>query len=84
MKADLKTPKEEILKKLDNLSDEEVVEVVDFIEFIHRRRRKEGGLMQVLSQVPGPRIGLLALRDRLSKIRGKMSEAVRELRDERG
>jgi hypothetical protein len=84
MKADLKTPKEEILKKINNLSDEEAVEVVDFIEFIHRRRRKEGDLLQVLNQVPGPRIGLLALRDRLSKIRGKMSEAVRELRDERG
>lgn len=84
MEADLKTPKEEILKKINNLSDEEAVEVVDFIEFIHRRRRKEGDLLQVLNQVPGPRIGLLALRDRLSKIRGKMSEAVRELRDERG
>jgi hypothetical protein len=84
MKADLKTPKEEILKKINNLSDEEAVEVVDFIEFIHRRRRKEGDLLQVLNQVPGPRIGLLALRDRLSKIRGTMSEAVRELRDERG
>jgi hypothetical protein len=84
MKADLKTPKEEILKKINNLSYEEAVEVVDFIEFIHRRRRKEGDLLQVLNQVPGPRIGLLALRDRLSKIRGKMSEAVRELRDERG
>ena len=84
MKADLKTPREKILKKINNLSDEEAVEVVDFIEFIHRRRRKEGDLLQVLNQVPGPRIGLLALRDRLSKIRGKMSEAVRELRDERG
>jgi len=84
MKADLKTPKKEILKKINNLSDEEAVEVVDFIEFIHLRRRKEGNLLQVLNQVPGPRIGLLALRDRLSKIRGKMSEAVRELRDERG
>jgi hypothetical protein len=45
MKADLKTPKEEILKKINNLSDEEAVEVVDFIEFIHRRRRKEGDLL---------------------------------------
>jgi len=84
MKADLKTPREEILKKINNLSDEEAVEVVDFIEFIRRRRRKEGDLLEVLNQVPGPRIGLLALRDRLSKIRGRMSEAVRELRDERG
>jgi len=84
MKADLQTPKEEILKKIDNLSDEEAVEVVDFIEFIHLRRRKEEDLLQVLSQVPGPRIGLQALRDRLSKIQGRMSETVRELRDERG
>ena len=84
MKANLKTHKEEILKKINNLSDEEAVEVVDFIEFIHRRRAKEGDLLEVLNQVPGSRIGLLALRDRLSKIRGRMSEAVRELRDERG
>ncbi len=84
MKADLKTPKEEILKKITNLSNEEAVEVVDFIEFIHRRRRKEGDLLQVLNQAPGPRIGLQALRDRLSKIRGSMSEAVSQLRDERG
>ena len=84
MKADLQTPKQEILKKINNLSDEEVVEVVDFIEFIHRRRRKGGDLLQVLNQAPGPRIGLQALRDRLSKIEGRMSETVRELRDERG
>jgi hypothetical protein len=84
MKADLKTHKEEILKKINNLSDEEAVEVVDFIEFIHRRSGKEGDLLQVLNQVPGPRIGLQALRDRLSKIHGRMSETVRELRDERG
>jgi hypothetical protein len=84
MKADLKIPKEEILKKITNLSNEEAVEVVDFIEFIHRRRRKEGDLLQVLNQAPGPRIGLQALRDRLSKIRGSMSEAVSQLRDERG
>ncbi len=83
MKADLQTLKEEILKKIDNLSNEEVVEVVDFIEFIHRRRRKEGDLLQVLNEVPGPRIGLQALRDRLSKIQGRMSETVRELRAER-
>lgn len=84
MKADFETPKEEILRKIKNLSDEEAFEVVDFIEFIHRRRKKEGHLLQVLSQAPGPRIGLQALRDRLSKIKGRMSEAVRELRDERG
>lgn len=84
MKTDLKTPKKEILRKIKNLSDEEAVEVVDFIEFIHQRRKKEGDLLQLLNQVPGPRIGLQALRDRLSKIKGRMSEAVRELRDERG
>jgi len=84
MKADLKTPKGEILKKIGNLSDEEAVEVVDFIEFIQRRRRREGDLLEVLNQLPGSRIGLQALRDRLSKIRGSMSEAIHALRDERG
>lgn len=85
MKQDLKrTSKEEILKKIDMLSDEEAVEVVDFIEFLHLRRRKEENFLQLLKQAPGPRIGLEALRNRLAKIQGKMSDAVRELRDERG
>lgn len=84
MRADLKTPREEIVKKINKLSDEEVVEVVDFIEFIRRRGKKEEDLLEVLHQVPGPRIGLQALRDRLSKIRGSMSETLDELREERG
>ena len=81
---DLKMHKEEIRNRIDSLSDEEAAEVADFIEFIHQRRRKERDLLQLLNQVPGPRIGLQAVRNRLSKIRGSMSEAIRELRDERG
>lgn len=86
MKQDLKrTSKEEILKKIDMLSDEEVVEVVDFIEFLHQRRKKEEkNFLQLLKQIPGSRIGLEALRSRLAKIQGKMSDTIRELRDERG
>ena len=42
MRQDLKrTSKEEILKKIDILSDEEVAEVVDFIESLHQRRKKK-------------------------------------------
>ena len=86
MKQDRKRiPKKEILKKIDILSDEEVVEVVDFIEFLNQRRKKEGeNFFQLLKQVPGPRIGLEALRGRLAKIQGKMSDTICELRDERG
>ncbi len=86
MRHDLKrTSKEEILKKIDILSDEEVAEVVDFIEFLHQRRKKEEKIfLQFLKQFSGPRIGLETLRSRLAKIRGKMSDTIRELRDERG
>jgi hypothetical protein len=86
MIQDLKrTSKEEILKKIDILSDEEVAEVVDFIEFLHQRRKKdEKNILQLLRQAPGPRIGLEALRSRLAKIQGKMSDTIQELRDERG
>lgn len=86
MKQDLKrTSKEEILKKIDMLSKEEVAEVVDFIEFLHQRRKKEEeNFFQLLKQAPGPRIGLEALRTRLAKIQGKMSDTIRELRNERG
>ena len=86
MRQDLKrTSREEILKKIDILSDEEVAEVVDFIESLHQRRKKEEKIfLQFLKQFSGSRIGLEALRSRLAKIRGKMSDTIRELRDERG
>ena len=86
MKQDLKrTFKKEILKKIDILSDEEIVEVVDFIEFLNQKREKKGKhFFELLKQVPGSRIGLEALRGRLAKIQGKMSDTICELRDERG
>ena len=84
MKANLKTQREEIVKKINNLSEDEALEVVDFIEIIRRRKKKEGDLLQALSRVPGPRIGLMPLRERLSKIQGSVSETVRELRHEQG
>ena len=84
MKANLRTQREEIVRKISNLTEDEALEVVDFIELIRRRKKKGGDLLRALSRVPGPRIGLIPLRERLSKIRGSMSEAVRELRDERG
>lgn len=86
MKQDLgRISKEEVFKKIENLSEEETIEVVDFIESLHRKRRgKDGSVLHLLEQVPGSRIGLKALRVRLAKIRGKMSDTVCELRNERG
>jgi len=81
---DPRMSKEEIRNRIDSLSDKEAAEVVDFIEFIREKRKKERDFLGLLKEVPGPRIGLQAVRDRLSKIRGSMSESIREQRDERG
>ncbi len=75
---------QEILEKIKRLEPQQVTEVVDFIEFLAERKQKGSSLVQYLSEIPGPRIGLEEVRRRLAKIPGKMSDVVRELRDGRG
>ena len=70
-------------KKIKQLEPKQIAEVVDFIEFLAERKQKESLLMRFLKETPGPIVGLEELRSRLSKISGKMSDTVRELRDER-
>jgi hypothetical protein len=73
-----------ILDKLKRLEPQQVAEVIDFIDFLASRKQKESPLVQLLYTVSGPRLGLEEVRRRLAKIPGKLSETVRELRDERG
>jgi hypothetical protein len=73
-----------ILQKIGQLEPHQIAEVIDFIDFLAERKLKEFALVQFLSKTPGARIGLEEVRKRLAKIQGKMSETVRELRDERG
>jgi hypothetical protein len=75
---------QDILEKLKRLEPQQVVEVVDFIDFLAARRPKESPLAQLLYATSGSRVGLAEVRKRLAKIPGKMSDIVRELRDERG
>ena len=75
---------QDILEKLKCLEPQQIAEVVDFIDFLAARRPKESSLVQLLHATSGSRVGLKEVRRRLAKIPGKMSEIVRELRDERG
>ena len=85
MDQELQRPKEEdILEKIKRLGPQQIAEVVDFIEFLAERKQKEAPLVHFLNETLGPRLGLENVRRRLAKIPGKMSETVRELRDERG
>jgi hypothetical protein len=85
MDQELQRPKEEdILEKIRSLEPQQIAEVVDYIEFLSERKQKEPPLVHFLNETLGPRLGLENVRRRLAKIPGKMSETVRELRDERG
>jgi len=75
---------QDILDKIRQLEPQQIAEVVDFIEFLTEKKKKTSPLLQFLDEISGPRIGLEEVRERLAKIPGKMSDAVRELRDERG
>jgi hypothetical protein len=72
-----------VLQKIGQLEPQQIAEVIDFIDFL-AERKKGSPLVQFLRETPGAGIGLEEVRKRLAKIQGKMSETVRELRDERG
>jgi hypothetical protein len=73
-----------VLDKLKYLEPQQIAEVMDFIDFLAERKQQQSPLVQLLSTISGPRVGLEEVQRRLAKIPGKMSETVRELRDERG
>ena len=73
-----------VLDKLKHLEPHQIAEVIDFIDFLAERKQQQSSLGQLLYTTSGPRVGLEEVQRRLAKIPGKMSETVRELRDERG
>lgn len=75
---------QEILAKIRQLNPQELTEVMDFIDFLIMRQPKRLPLVQLMSETSGPETELVELRRRLAKISGKMSDTVREIRDERG
>jgi hypothetical protein len=72
-----------VLQKIGQLEPQQIAEVMDFIDFL-AERNKGSALGQFPRETPGAGVGLEEVRKRLGKIQGKMSETVRELRDERG
>lgn len=85
MEQELQRLKEEtILEKIKRLEPHQIAEVVDFIEFLAQRKQKESPFVQFLNETSPSRLGLEDVRKRLAKIPGKMSDTVRQLRDERG
>jgi hypothetical protein len=75
---------QDILEKISRLEPQQLVEVIDFIDFLAQRQLKAPPLVQFLNETSGAVVGLEEVRRRLAKISGRMSEVVRELRDERG
>jgi hypothetical protein len=75
---------QDILEKVSRLEPQQLVEVMDFIDFLAQRKLKTPPLVRFLNETSGAGVGLEEVRRRLAKISGRMSEVVRELRDERG
>jgi hypothetical protein len=73
-----------VLDKLKHLEPHQIAEVIDFIDFLAERKQQRSSRVQLLYTTSGSRVGLEEVQRRLAKIPGKMSETVRELRDERG
>ena len=73
-----------ILAKIRRLGPQQIAEVEDFIDFLAERKNKRSPLMQIINETPDRLSELEDVRKRLSKIPGKMSDTVRELRNERG
>ncbi len=74
---------QEILKRIGRLAPEDIEEVIHFIEFLSEKKPKSSPFVQALTTRAGPRVSLGQVRKRLARLQGKMSDTVRELRDER-
>ena len=75
---------QDILEKIRRLEPNQITEVIDFIEFLSERKKKQFSIKRLLNEKADPQLKLEDVRKRLSKIPGNMSGTVRELRDERG
>lgn len=73
-----------IVEKIKGLEAQQIAEVLDFIEFLADKKRRENPLLRFLNEATGPALRLEEVRARLAKIPGRMSDVVREQRDERG
>lgn len=84
MKQERKDLIEQSIVEIKGLEAQQIAEVLDFIEFLTEKKRRETPLIQFFNETTGPALRLEELRTRLAKIPGQMSDVVREQRDERG
>jgi hypothetical protein len=85
MKQEWKDVSEQrILEKIKGLEAQQIAAVLDFIEFLAEKKRRETPLVKFLNEAGGPTLRLEEVRARLAKIPGQMSDVVREERNERG
>jgi len=83
LKNDL--PKE-IYKKVRSLNEEQVSEVLDFIEYLKSKQTKDRGRNQLMAFIMAEAdstMTLDAVREQLSGIKGNLSDTIIEGREER-
>lgn len=74
-----------VAQQMGRLDAEQVAQVLDFVEFLVEKRRRGNPMIDLLMEsATGPRLSVEELRASLATIKGNLSEAVREERDERG
>jgi len=79
-----KKDEEELLSRLKSLGRRELREVMDFIDFIQKKRGKTAGpFIRYIKEKADRQISLAQVRQELSPIKGNLSETISKQREER-
>ncbi len=77
---------EEIYKKSKALNKEQVLQVLDFIEFLKLKEKKglrRNPLIEFITAEADPKMTLAAVREQLSSIKGNLADTIIKGREER-
>jgi hypothetical protein len=73
-----------ILERMSRFDPEQIAEVLDFVDFLAEKKQRLTPVAELLKEAAGPRVNLHDVRASLATIKGRLSDVVREERDERG
>ena len=73
-----------ILERMSRLDAQQISEVLDYIDFLADKKQQLTPVAELLKEAAGPRVNLHDVRASLATIKGRLSDVVREERDERG
>ncbi len=73
-----------VLERMSRLDAQQISEVLDYIDFLADQKQRLTPVAELLKEASGPRVNLHDVRASLATIKGQLSDAVREQRDERG